>query len=199
MGVESPVDSEEGVMGGASGAHRLSASSRYARLSRPDPGVPDGPRAGTAPALAVAGGALLAAATAGAWVRETVVAEAGAQPEVVAETLGWQVMGVPVLGALGLLLACSGPLWIRAAQRVRHLLAGSSAVVAAGVLALLVHVQGTVDAGVVTAIEAADVAARHVGVGWGVWAATTGAAACALAAVTELVTPARAEAEEADA
>lgn len=195
MGLEPSVGSvdEHGIADGATAARRLSASSRYAQLPRPTPGVPDGPRPGTAPALAVAGGALLAAATAGAWVRETVVADIGAQPEVVVETLGWQVTGGPVLAVLGLLLACSGPWWLRAGRQVRRVLIGSSALVAVAVLVALVRVQGTVDAGVATAIEAADVAARHVGVGWGVWAATTAAAACALAAVTAWAAPTQTE------
>lgn len=199
MGVEPSVGSgaEHGIADGASAARRLSGSSRYAQLTRPAPGVPDGPRPGTAPALAVAGGVLLAAATLGAWVRETVVADIGAQPDVVAETLGWQMTGGPVLGVLGVLLACSGPLWIRAGRQLQRVLIGSSALVAGTVLVLLVRVQETLDAGVAAAIEAADVAARHVGVGWGVWAATIAAAACALAAVTAWAAPARPAEEDA--
>lgn len=197
MGVEPPVDVADGQgVSGASGARRLSASSRHARLSRPEPGVPAGPRPGTPAALAVAGGALLAASAGGAWVRETVVAEVGAPPEVVAETLGWQVTGGPVVAALGLLLVCSGPLWVRGGRGVRRLLAGITGLVAVGALALLVGVQETVDAGVAAGIEAADVAALHVGAGWGAWAAATAAAACALAAVTALATPDRTEGED---
>lgn len=182
--------------GHETGARRLSRGSRHAQLPPPRLGVPAGPRRGTPPVLAVAGGILLATATGGAWLRETVVVEPGAGAEVVAETLGWQVTGVPVLALLGLLVACSGPLWVRAAPRVRRLLAGITALVAGAAVVLLVRVQDSVAAMVVAAIEAADAAALHAGVGWGVWAAAAGAAACALAAVTELVTPAGPERED---
>lgn len=192
MDVEPSVHGNEsrGTVDVETGARRLSASSRHAQLTPPDLGVPAGPRRGTPPALAVTGGALLAVATAGAWVRETVVAEVGASPEVVAETLGVQVTGGPVLIALGVLLACSGPLWVRAGDRVRRLLAGLSGLVAAVATVVLVRLQATLDASVAAAIEAADVTAHHIGVGWGAWAAGAAVAACGLAAVTELVTPA---------
>lgn len=170
------------------GARTLTADARYVALTPPPAGVPPGPRRGTPATLACAAGLLLASSAGGAWVRQTVVTVDGAQPEVLAEQLGWGRGGV-VLLVLGAILAVTAPAWSSGARRTRRRLAALAGIAAVVGGTMLVGVQGSIRTLVAAAIADADVASHHVGSGWGTWAAATGVALAAVAVVVELLSP----------
>jgi len=157
---------------------------RFARLPRPgyDPDAA-GIRAGSAVMLSVVGGALVAVSPFGAWLRVTRVAFEEARPGLIHQTLGLD-LGLGVwIAVLGVAALVASRAWHRGGRLLRqaaHLVVLAAAVVTGIALLLL---QAEINEATARAIEQAGFFNLTVGVGWGAWAALTGAAALVLASV----------------
>lgn len=165
-------------------AGMLRDDARFNRLALPSYSLDAmGVRAGVAPALSLAGGALLLVAPAGAWLRVTRVASPAAPMELVTEVLGAELSGGPVLWLTAAAAIAATAAW-RSRRRVLRA-AGHAAVLSAAAVAggLLVQLQVRIGDAAAAAIEQPAFHDLVAGVGWGAWAAAVGAACLVLSAV----------------
>lgn len=160
----------------------LRADARFTSLPRPEYDIDArGLRPGSAQALTVLGGVMLALAPFGAWLRVTRLAAEEADPEIVQEVLGTGLTGGGALVVLALLVLPSAALWRRRSawsRRAAHVL-GAAAV--AVVVAMLVQLQDRIRAASAAAVAQAGFHDLLPGAGWGAWAAATGAVVLVLA------------------
>lgn len=167
----------------------LDPDARFAHLPRPDYD-PDatGIRPGVAVTLSLLGGILVAVSPSGAWLRVIRVAAEGGRRQLIHESLGFDLgLGVWV-ALLGVAALVAGVAWYwggRLLRRVAHAVVLAAAAVTGIALLLL---QARIGDATAEAIQQAGFFNLTVGVGWGAWAAITGAAALVLASVCAALT-----------
>lgn len=167
----------------------LDPDARFAHLPRPDYD-PDatGIRTGAAVTLSLFGGVLVAVSPFGAWLRVIRVAAEGGRRQLIHELLGVD-LGLGVWVALfGVAALVAGRAWHRGGRlwrRVAHAVVLAAAAVTGIALLLL---QARIGDATTEAIEQAGFFNLTVGVGWGAWAAITGAVALVLASVCAALT-----------